>query len=91
MMEPEPTNTFRSLPLTSEQDSEIRHYIHVRRRCGLPWDTQELHAMLGDMLNPPEADDEDRRLIASSMGKELSAALFDGATDRDKADQHPES
>lgn len=90
-MEPEPTNTFRSLPLSSEQDSEIRHYIHVRRRSGLPWDTQELHAMLADMLNPPETNEEDRRSIASSMDKELSAAAFDGGADRDKSGQHPES
>jgi hypothetical protein len=85
MMEPGPTNTFRGLPLTSEQDSEIRHYIHTRQRGGLPWDTPELHAMLADMLDPPEADDEDRRSIAGSMDKERDAAVLDGETDRDKA------
>jgi hypothetical protein len=85
MMEPEPTNTFRGLPLTSEQDSEIRHYIHTRQRGGLPWDTPELHAMLADMLDPPQADEEDRRSIAGSMDKEWEAAVLDGETDRDKA------
>jgi hypothetical protein len=91
MMEPEPKNTFRGLPLSPEQDSEIRHYIHVRQRSGLPWDTPELHAMLADMLDPPEADEEDRRSIASSMDKELSAAVLDGEADRNERDQHPES
>jgi hypothetical protein len=85
MMEPEPTNTFRGLPLTSEQDSEIRHHIHIRQRSGLPWDTLELHAMLADMLDPPEADVEDRRSIGGSMDKEREAAVLDGETDRDKA------
>jgi hypothetical protein len=85
MMEPEPTNTFRGLPLSSEQDSEIRHYIHIRQRGGLPWDTPELHAMLADMLDPPEADEEERRSIAGSMDKEREAAVLDGETDRDKA------
>jgi hypothetical protein len=84
-MEPEPTNTFRGLPLTSEQDSEIRHYIHIRQRGGLPWDTPELHAMLSDMLDPPEADEEDRRSIAGSIDKEREAAVLDGETGRDKA------
>nr|WP_314543368.1 hypothetical protein [uncultured Massilia sp.] len=85
MMEPGPKNTFRGLPLSAEQDSEIRHYIHIRQRGGLPWDTPELHAMLADMLDPPEADEEDRRSIAGSMDKERDAAVLDGETDRDKA------
>jgi len=63
----EPANTFRGLPLTPGQDSEIRHYIHVRQRAGLPWDTPELHAMLADMLDPPQADEEDRRSLADSV------------------------
>lgn len=91
MMESEPADTFRGLPLTAEQDSEIRHYIHVRQRSGLPWDTPELHAMLADMLDPPEADEEERRSIAGSMSKERSAAALDGEVDRDEPDPHPES
>lgn len=60
MKDTEPRTTFRGLPLTPEQDSEVRHYIHVQTRHGLPWDTPELKAMLRDMLDPPEvADDED--------------------------------
>jgi len=91
MMEPEPANTFRGLPLTPGQDSEIRHYIHVRQRSGLPWDTPELHAMLADMLHPPEPVEEDRRSISGSMDKERLAAVLDGEVDRDKADPRPES
>jgi len=91
MMDSEPANTFRGLPLTSEQESEIRHYIHGRQRSGLPWDTPELRAMLADMLDPPETDDEDRHLVSGSIGKERAAAVLDGDSDRDKADPHPES
>jgi len=58
MIESNPATTFRGLPLTPEQDSEIRHYIHVQERHGLPWDTPELSAMLSDMLDPPELPDE---------------------------------
>jgi hypothetical protein len=52
-----PKSTFRGLPLTTEQDSEIRHYIKRRTQHGEPWDTPELAAMLRDMLEPP-LDDE---------------------------------
>jgi hypothetical protein len=91
MMEPEPRDTFRGLPLTAEQDSEIRHYIHVRQRSGLPWDTPELHAMLADMLDPPETDDEDRQVLSGSIGKEREAAVLDDESDRDRTDARPES
>lgn len=84
MMEPEPANTFRCLPLSAEQDSEIKHYIRVRQRSGLPWDTLELHAMLTDMLDPPEADVEDRRSLACSMDAERAASILDAAPDRDE-------
>lgn len=91
MMESEPANTFRGLPLTSEQDSEIRHYIHVRQRSGLPWATPELHAMLADMLDPPESVEEDLQSLSGSIDKERSAAVLDGEVDRDKAAPRPES
>jgi hypothetical protein len=86
MMESEPANTFRSLPLSAEQDSEIMHYIHVRQRSGLPWDTPELHAMLADMLDPPEADEEDRRSQAASMDAERAAAALDEVPGHDEQD-----
>lgn len=52
MIDAGPKSTFRGLPLTVEQDAEVRHYIRIRTRRGLPWDTSELSAMLKDMLHP---------------------------------------
>jgi hypothetical protein len=75
MKESRPSNTFRGLPLTSEQDSEIRHYIHTKERNGIPWDTPELAAMLADMLDPPELAAEERQSIADSMLSEHATAL----------------
>lgn len=77
VMESEPANIFRGLPLTSEQDSEIRHYIHCRQRNGLPWETPELRAMLADMLNPPEVGEEDQQALSDSMDVNRSAAQDD--------------
>jgi hypothetical protein len=68
MKDTEPRTTFRGLPLTPEQDSEIRHYIHVQTRHGAPWDTPELRAMLHDMLVPPE--------VADDNGEPLDGALM---------------
>jgi hypothetical protein len=68
----DPGTTFQGLPLTSEQDSEIRHYIHVRSRAGMPWDTPELHAMIADMLDPPELADD---------GQALDDGMADARTD----------
>jgi hypothetical protein len=59
MTNSDPTSTFRGLPLTAEQDAEVRHYIKVRTQRGLPWDTTELNAMLKDMLQPPADDNDD--------------------------------
>lgn len=64
MFEATPQNTFRGLPLTAEQDAEIRHYIKGRIQRSAPWDTPELDAMLKDMLTPP--DDEDDAASAAS-------------------------
>jgi hypothetical protein len=61
MTDIDPERTFRGLPLTPEQDAEIRHYIKARKQHGKPWDTPELEAMLRDMLEPPgeeEAGDD---------------------------------
>jgi len=77
MKESRPSNTFRGLPLTSEQDSEIRHYIHMKERSGTPWDTPELAAMLADMLDPPELAAEERQSIDDSMRAEHATALED--------------
>ncbi|WP_175865378.1 hypothetical protein [Burkholderia cepacia] len=51
-------NTFRHLPLSPEQDAEIRHYIKKKAQKGEAWDTPELAMMLGDMLSPPPSDDQ---------------------------------
>ncbi|SMG34715.1 hypothetical protein [Paraburkholderia susongensis] len=57
MVDATPTRTFRGLPLTPEQDAEVRHYIKRQKQHGVPWDTPELKAMLRDMLHPPGSDD----------------------------------
>ncbi len=54
----DPGHTFRGLPLSAEQDTEIRHYIKQKQQQGEPWDTAELAAMLRDMLDPPSDDDD---------------------------------
>lgn len=59
MTDLDPNRTFRGLPLTPEQDAEIRHYIKVCKQQGKPWDTAELDAMLRDMLEPPTDEDTD--------------------------------
>jgi hypothetical protein len=53
-----PQSTFRGLPLTPEQDAEVRHYIKRKKQHGALWDTPELAAMLEDMLAPPDNEDE---------------------------------
>jgi len=58
MLEVTPQSTFRGLPLTAEQDAEVRHYIKRRRQRGAPWNTPELDAMLIDMLAPPDDEDD---------------------------------
>ena len=58
MADATPQSTFRGLPLTPEQDAEVRHYIKRKTQLGAPWDTPELRAMLRDMLEPPGNDDE---------------------------------
>jgi hypothetical protein len=57
MVDIDAKSTFSGLPLTAEQDAEVRHYIRKKKRHGAPWDTPELEAMLKDMLEPP-SDDE---------------------------------
>jgi hypothetical protein len=58
MADATPQSTFRGLPLTPEQDAEVRHYIKRKKQHGAPWDTPELAAMLKDMLEPPDNEDE---------------------------------
>jgi hypothetical protein len=57
MADATPQSTFRGLPLTPEQDAEVRHYIKRKKQHLAPWDTPELAAMLEDMLDPPDSED----------------------------------
>ena len=59
MADANPQSTFRGLPLTPEQDAEVRHYIKRKKQHGAPWDTPELDTMLEDMLEPPGNEDEE--------------------------------
>jgi hypothetical protein len=82
--------SFRGLPLTAEQDREIRHYIHTKESKGEPWDTPELQAMLADMLDPPEVTDEDSQARDDSISAERVTAEHEEAADTDEA-QHSRS
>lgn len=76
--------TFRGLPLTAEQDAEVRHYIKKKKQRGEPWDTPELEEMLQDMLEPPadedgpvdDETDEEARAVA-----ERASAFIDEGMD----------
>jgi hypothetical protein len=76
------SSTFRGLPLTPEQDAEVRHYIKKRKQRGEPWDTPELAAMLQDMLEPPADDDalldEDTEDETRSVAERASAFIDEG-------------
>jgi hypothetical protein len=72
MSDLDPNRTFRGLPLTPEQNAEIRHYIKVCKQQGKPWNTPELAAMLRDMLEPPS--DETSGDSGSDLDETRSAA-----------------
>jgi len=76
MTDIDPARTFRGLPLTPEQDAEIRHYIKVCKQHGKAWDTPELDAMLRDMLEPPDDD---------ALGDDLDADFGDARTAAERA------
>ncbi|MGN8106528.1 hypothetical protein ACTJLB_00900 [Paraburkholderia sp. 22098] len=57
MIDSTPQSTFKGLPLTREQDAEVRHYIKRKKQRGEPWDTPELQAILEDMLAPLDDDE----------------------------------
>jgi hypothetical protein len=71
MMEIDPGNAFRGLPLTPEQNAEIKHYIKGKKQRGEPWNTPELDAMLKDMLEPPNEEDNN---LGSTFDETNSAA-----------------
>ncbi|OXI94993.1 MULTISPECIES: hypothetical protein [Burkholderia] len=74
-------STFQGLPLTAEQDAEVKHYIKVRTRRGLPWDTPELSAMLKDTLLPPGDGNSD----VDSLEDETKAAAGRATASVDEA------
>lgn len=79
----DPQSTFRGLPLTPDQDAEIRHYIKTKTRHGAPWDTPELASMLEDMLRPPSNDDPESGATVdeTKAAAERAAASIDEAMD----------
>ncbi|HYS64683.1 MAG TPA: hypothetical protein VEN30_12855 [Paraburkholderia sp.] len=83
MINADPQSTFRGLPLTPEQDAEIRHYIKKKKQHGAPWDTPELAAMLRDMLEPPGDDDGilDITVDEATAATERATASIDEAMD----------
>lgn len=83
MTDIDPGSTFRGLPLTAEQDAEIRHYIKVKKQHGEPWDTPELNDMLRDMLKPPSNDEEefDDSADDTKAAAERAASSIDEAMD----------
>ncbi|MGF6757167.1 hypothetical protein [Paraburkholderia sp. GAS334] len=79
MVDATPQSTFRGLPLTPEQDAEIRHYIKKKKQHGAPWDTPELEAMLRDMLEPPgdDVDESDATADETKAATERATASID--------------
>jgi hypothetical protein len=75
MTNSDPESTFRGLPLTAEQDAEVRHYIKVRTQRGLPWDTPELSAMLKDMLQPPRNGSDEFDVLADETKAAAERAI----------------
>ena len=79
MTNADPKSTFRGLPLTPEQDAEVRHYIKKRKQQGARWNTAELAAMLRDMLEPPGTDEEglDATVDETTAATERATASVD--------------
>ncbi|WP_341316606.1 hypothetical protein WN982_35185 [Paraburkholderia sp. IMGN_8] len=89
MADATPQSTFRGLPLTPEQDAEVRHYIKKRKQHGEPWDTPELDAMLRDMLEPPSDDDAelDAAVDEAMAATERATAFVDETMDPIEAEE----
>ncbi|MDO8650614.1 MAG: hypothetical protein Q7R66_00285 [Undibacterium sp.] len=75
----DPGSTYRGLPLTAEQDAEVRHYIKKKKQHGESWDSPELAAMLKDMLEPPSENDEELDVLIdeTKAAAERAAASID--------------
>ena len=83
MNDADPKSTFRGLPLTPEQDAEVRHYIKKQKQQGAAWDTPELASMLRDRLEPTGDDDGefDPDFDETKAAAERAAASIDEAMD----------
>jgi len=77
MKESSPQSTFHGLPLTTEQNRQILSYIHRQQKADLPWDTDELQAMLADMLDPPEVVPEGSDELNVSIEAEHATATHE--------------
>lgn len=98
-----PEHSFHGLPLTDEQESEIRHYVLQRKKHGLPHDTHELKEMVNDMVNPPlddislvnadaddvQADAEHAASLVDESGDPISASEERTAAREAEAMKHP--
>lgn len=85
----DPSSTFRGLPLTVEQDAEIRHYIKQKKQHGEPMEAAELEAMLKDMLEPPSNFDDgiDTTADYTRLDAERAAASIDEAMEAIEASE----
>ncbi|MEH6436831.1 hypothetical protein [Massilia sp. DD77] len=77
MIESSPQSTFHGLPLSAEQNRQVMSYIHRQQHANRPWDTEELHAMLVDMLDPPEVVLEGSSELSLSVETEHSTATHE--------------
>jgi hypothetical protein len=82
--EPTPGTAFRGLPLSVQQEREITHFIEARQRAGQEWDTPELAALIRDMLDPPELNEEDGLDLADSTAAERFTASHEEANDDER-------
>lgn len=78
-----PEKSFHGLPLTDEQESEVRHYMLQRKRHGLPLDVHELREMVKDMTNPPLTDSSsiDTEAKFTQADSEYAASMIDDSGD----------
>lgn len=90
MKESGPKFSFLGLPLSAEQESEIQHYIHQRKRRGLQPDAEELRAMVHDMLEPPASEIPGGRTEAEGAHADAERAAGMVENDGDPIAAHEE-
>jgi hypothetical protein len=77
-----PADAWHGLPLSPAQNREVLNYIQRCERAGVAWDTPELHAMLDDMLSPPEVIEDGGDEIATWAENEVFAATHEEPGER---------